>query len=1130
MFKTIDWFRYPFALNRSTKTMLAMRLTIFLLIGFFLTAHAEVNSQTITMSGNNLSIQTVFAEVKKQTGYLVAGRADLIAELGVVSVSVKDMELHQFLELIFAGKPVNYRIEKKTVVLSRKQQVIVTPESLLLVHDKQPIKGLVYSEDGNPLSGVSVVVKKNKKGTITDAQGSFSVQAEMGDLLSISFVGYSSKEVKVTGNTLIISLKVAHSVLDETQVTAYGKTSRRLATGNIGSVKAEEIEKQPVLTALEAIAGRVPGVLISPVSGNAAAPVMVSIRGKNGINPNALSDPLYVIDGVPLSTTNSSPLTGNLPYSMGTVQAGFTNTIGENPLLSINPRDIESISILKDADATAIYGSRGANGVILINTKRAKAGPASFTMSVANGIKMLERFPKLMNTQEYLAVRREAFQNDGIRPNPGNAYDLLSWDTTKYTNWQRELVGTGSYTDINASVGGGTAQSRYRLSANYTDQKEIMNNGGKNIRATFSSDFNHTSGNQKFNFSISNSIALTDVNAYRISEISDLPPNAPDLFKPNGEFNFEPYRIQQNSSVFRVNNLKRPSESKSFVYRGKISLSYEIMKGVTLFTTAGYNFNSNENNLFNTQASYDPMFPWYLSSAIYGKSTSKSWLIEPQLKYDAYIGKGNLSVQLISNLQNEIGSSETINAADFPNDAMMKSHNNGNPLYASTTEGYREYKYMSVSGIVRYAWDNKYIINLNARRDGSSQFGPGKQFGNFGSIGLAWITSDEKWFEKWLPSWFSFLKFRGSYGTTGSAPGANYEYLSRWSKNGQLEGFSSLFNYNDVGGFHVVAPLNQEFQWETTHMKELAVEMGFLKNKINFNVSVYEKSSGNQLTYVPIPSMTGFKRALTNWPAKVRNSGIEFSANAQLFQSKDWSLRVNLNAGRNWNKLVSFPGLETSSYNGQLKVGYSTSTQFLLNYTGIDPLTGSYSFEDRNKDGRVTAMYTPFPTSDLDDRYLIVETLPKYLGGFGFDFSYKGLSVSSQFVFVNKRSQDPYYNYVPGMIANSPLPDEIKNNHWKKPGDQAKYPRYTTDKGQLGPLFSSDGIYGNGSYVKWQNLSIAWQLPDAWISKVKMKNARISIHTQNLLTLSAYKGLDPEVSALSSPIPRTITTSLSFTF
>lgn len=1128
---------YPsvrWGLRRPSQIFLVMKLTALFLTIAFVHAFAGTKAQQISLSGKDLTYEQVFAAIKKQTGYVVAATPDLFAGNRKISLTAKDWPLKKLLDLVLLDQPFMYDIEGKTIFISRKKEkeapVSLLQDKGMSLDENPPVKGLVYSEEGTPLSGVSVVVKRTKKGTVTNSQGEFSIQAETGDILDISFVGYAGKEVKVTGTTIIVNLKVAVSILDETQITAYGKTSRRMATGNIGTVKAEEIEKQPVLTVLDAIAGRVPGIMINPVSGNAAAPVSVTIRGRNGINPFALADPLYVIDGMPVSTQNTSISSSISPVSLGAVQGGFTNTNGENPLLSINPRDIESISVLKDADATAIYGSRGANGVILITTKKAKSGPASFNMTVSNGTKMLARFPRLMNTQEYLAVRREAFQNDGIQPNEMNAPDLVTWDPNKYTDWQRALAGNGSYTDVNASVSGGMPQSRYRLSASYGNQKEVMNNGGKNIRGTFSSDFSHTSRDQKFEFRITNALSLTEVNAFAITATDGLSPNAPDIYKPDGDFNFEPFRVM-GWSIFPFNALRRPSESKTFSLRGVADLRYEVMKGLTLSARAGYMFNDNKNSYLVPSSSIDPIMSVFaISNANYGKSTSRNWQVEPQLHYKTYIGKGSLSVQLISNFQTEISSSESIYAEDFANDAMMKSHNNAKRT--TFVEGYKEYKYVSVSGIIGYSWDNKYIISLNARRDGSSRFGPGRQFGDFGSVGLAWIASDEEWMKKILPSWFSFLKFRGSYGITGSDPSANYEYLSRWARESVLNGFNTLFGYNGVEAFHVVAPLNQDFRWESTSKAEIAASFGFLKDRVNLDIAWYQNNSGNQLTVVPMPVMTGFRNVLTNWPAEVRNAGIEISATGSLIHTKDWNLSLNFNIFGNRNKLMNFPDLENSSFKGKLRVGYSTTTQVLLNYTGIDPLTGSYAFEDYNKDGKITAAVSTVPTTPDDDRYVVVETMPKYSGGFGFQLGYKSLSLSSQFFFVNKLRLDPYLNSVPGMMKNMPLPDEIKNNHWKQPGDQAKYARYTTNFSNLGPLYSSDGIYSNGSYVRWQNLSLSWRLPQTWLSKIKMKGADISLDTQNLLVLSSYKGLDPEltISNFTSPIPRTITTRVSFTF
>jgi TonB-linked SusC/RagA family outer membrane protein len=1116
-----------------TKTLLVVKLTILLTVVAFFQVHASgTMAQTVTISGKDLTLKQVFSAIEKQTDYVLLNTKGTFDGTKPVSLTVHKMPLRQFLDFILKDEQLEYEIQGKTILLSRKANTVAAPAKptagmLELFPEKEPIKGMVLNEQNLPFSGVSVVVKRTKKGSITDAAGKFSVQADTGDILIISYVGYADLEVKITGASVMAKMKVSHSVLDQTQVTAYGKTSRRLATGNIGTVTAEEIERQPVMTVLEALIGKVPGLTIQQTSGNSAAPMRVNIRGVNTINPNAITDPLYVIDGIPFTTLNASTITGNVNLSMGAVQGGRPNTLGENPLLSINPRDIESVSVLKDADATSIYGSRGANGVILITTKKPKPGPTSFNVSINQGITMNTSYPKLLNTQEYLAMRREAFRNDGIIPDQSNAPDLMRWDTTKYTDWQRLFVGTGSLTTVNAGISGGMLQTSYSIAASYTTRKELMNNGGRNNAGTLRAGFSHTSNDQKFGFNFSNNLSLTEVTAANIGELGALPPNAPDIYNEKGELNFEPYRTQ-NRSDYPFASLKNYSESNTFSLQSNMHFRYEIVRGLTFSTNAGYQFSHNTNGNYSPEAANDPIIVPY-ASAIYGESSNKSWTIEPQLKYNALFGKGNFSAQLIGNMQSVRTRGETIDARQFPNDALIKSYNNA--LSKTFMEGVRQRKTVSGAVILRYAWDNKYVININARRDGSSQFGPGKQFGNFASVGLAWIASDEKWMRKIMPDWFSFFKFRGSYGITGGDNVSDYEYLSRWSKAPTLTSTRTLFRYNGLDAFHVLKPMNQQFQWESTTQSEMGISLAFLQNRISLDLSYYRKVSDNQLTDLPMPVITGFNSVVANSEAKVENSGLDLQLSARLLNTKDWGLSFSFNMGRNRNKLLAFPNLERSSYREMLKVGESLSTQYYLKFTGIDPLTGNATYEDRNKDGVITTGNGFFPISDIDDRYISMDlNVPKFSGGFSFGANYKELTVAAGFSLAIQRRAHPYLMSVPGGRVNIAIPDDVRNNHWQKPGDLAKYPRYSTIASNV--IRASDANFVNGTYLRMNNLALSYSFPAKWISKIRMKNASFSIQMQNLFTISSFKGVNPDLPSgvFVTPIPRTIATQLNFNF
>ncbi|MGN6416917.1 MAG: TonB-dependent receptor plug domain-containing protein, partial [Pseudobacter sp.] len=592
-----------------------MKLTILFTAIAFFQVQASTLAQTVTLSGKDFTLKQVFAAIDKQTGYALMTNKGTLDASKPVTLTVHKMPLREFLDFVLKEEELEYEIEGKTIFLSKKNKVVsggAPPERLEVYKDQEIITGQVINEDGAGLSGVSIFHKKMNKGTLTDAQGLFSIKAKKGDTLLFSIVGYADQQVKITGNILQVRMKVAHSVLDETQVTAYGKTSRRLSTGNISTVKGEDIQRQPVMTVQEALIGRVAGLTIERTSGNSAAPVKVRIRGTNTINQNAVADPLYVIDGIPVNMMNTG-LRANSPVNMGAVQAGVVNTIGENPLLFLNPADIERVDVLKDADATAIYGSRGANGVILITTKRSKGGPTTVGVTVQKDVRFNQNYPRLLNTPEYLAVRREAFRNDGIEPAIGNAPDLTLWDSTKYTDWQRMLVGKGGATTVNVNVGGGEGQTRYSLSGGYSTLKDIMNNGGKNERISFNSSVSHRSRDSRFNFTLGNMISHTEVNSYAISSLGRLPPNAPDMYNNKGEFNFDGYRIG-NTTFFPFAGIRQPSSSKTLSVNNQIQLDYELINGLNLSMTARYAFNTNDNINLKPSASIDPL-SWALPMA-----------------------------------------------------------------------------------------------------------------------------------------------------------------------------------------------------------------------------------------------------------------------------------------------------------------------------------------------------------------------------------------------------------------------------------------------------------------------------------------------------------------------------------
>jgi TonB-linked outer membrane protein, SusC/RagA family len=1130
--------------SRKPKLLLVMKLTILFLTVGFLNIHAAGLSQQVTLSVKDLPLEKIFTEVEKQTGYYFLYSPKNLEGIPPISVQAKEMPLIPFLHMIFKDQPLQYSIGSKTInVYAGKIRQPEEPIRQLLTN----IAGTVTDMDGAPIPAATVAVTKSDKGVSAGNDGRFSLSGIPDSaIIEISAVGYIPLKIQVINNTvkavssagrligrntdnLIIRLARSNSPLDETVIVAYGSTTNRLKTGNVSTVKGAEIEKQPVMTVQQALQGRVPGLNMTLANGHSASPVKLEIRGRNSLNPKVLSEPLIIIDGVPITVLNVFDLptfenpepgrTANL------IQGGLTNTDGENILSFLNPKDIESIDVLKDADATAIYGSRGSNGVILITTKKGKAGPTRFNLNINRAVLTIPRRVDVLNTPAYLDVRREAFANDGIIPTEQTAPDLLLWDQERNVDWQKVLYGTGSQTQVDAGISGGLMNTTYSVSASYRSMQDLMNNNGKNNASSLKLNLNHRSANQKFTFGITSIMTLSDVTAYRLYNSIFLPPNAPDIYTPDGQLNYIGWKTG-SMNRYPFAGIAQGSESKTYQVNNSLNISYELLKGLTLSATGGMGFANNSNARYLPMRSKNPETN-PVAEAYYGTTSNTNWIVEPQLRYNRYIAQGSLSILLGGSLQHTITKGTTMQGAGFPDDNLIQSINNAAATFIYERLG--EYKYVAAFGQLNYNWRNKYIANFNLRRDGSSRFGPGKQFGNFGSVGLAWIASEEPIIKKTLPQWISFLKFRGSYGTTGGDGVGDYQYLSRWSININDNGVK-LPTYGNIQGILIRQPVNQVYQWETTKQMELGMDLSFLHDKINVTAAYYRKRSGNQLTQVPTPIYTGFDNIVGNLEALVQNSGVEFTANARLVQTKDFYFAANFNLGINRNKLISYPRIEESPYASTYKVGQSLSTRYYLHYTGVDPLTGRYTFEDRNKDGSISANTSYPPGDPRSDLYVPIDMNPEYFGGFGFQASYRQFDLTLFFSYVKQIGLDPYTRLRPGSFSNLILPDDFVANRWRKPGDQALYARYSTNDNS--PIANSDGGFTDASYIKLNNINLSYELPEKWMKALTMTSCKIRMSMQNLFYITSYKGPSPELQSFTgiTPMPRIISGGLLFNF
>ena len=949
----------------------------------------------------------------------------------------------------------------------------------------------------SPLPGVTISIKGKRNNTVSsDFNGQYILSATATDTLIVSFIGFKTAIVPIKGRkTVNIQLQEDITSLQEVRVNAgYYSVKEKERTGSIARITAKDIEKQPVTNVLAAMQGRMAGVNIVQSSGIAGSGFDIKIRGQNSLRTDG-NAPLYIIDGV--------------PYASDPIGVGYTATVmplPTSPLNNINPGDIESIEILKDADATAIYGSRGANGVVLLTTKKGKAGKTTFSFNLNRGTAQVTRFADLMKTEQYLEMRREAFANDGVTIYPANAYDVNgTWDLNRYTDWQKKLTGgTAQITNVQSSISGGSALTQFLISGNYGKETTVFPGDFNYQKGNIRVNLNHTSEDKRFKTNFAAGYTLQDndqpAKDYTV-ESRTLAPNAPALYDEEGNLNWE-------NGTFNnpLRNLQGEFLAKTYDLVSNLMLSYRLLPNMEIKSNLGFTDLKHQESSSQPSTVYDPAWevgPEYSLISI-GNTTRQSWIFEPQLNYRQNLQDDlELDVLLGSTFQQQTARKLVQRASGFTSNSLINNLAAASDI-AVDIDDYSVYKYQAFFGRVNLNWKKKYIVNLTGRRDGSSRFGPGKQFAAFGAVGAAWLFNEETFLTN---SVLSFGKLRTSYGITGSDQIGNYQFLDTYSATGG--------NYQGVIGLVPTRLFNPNFAWETNRKLEVALEMGFLKDKIFLTLASFSNRSSNQLVGTPLPSTTGFTSIQANLDATVQNSGIEVTLRTLNLETKNFSWSTSFNATALKNKLLSFPDLEASTYRNQFAIGGPLNIRKMYHFEGVNPQTGFYQFKDVNGDGKITA--------DAD-KTAIVDLNPKFYGGLQNQIRYKNWQLDFLFQFVKQQNLNTAAVGFPGMLGNQAA---ALSNHWQKPGDIATYQRFTTgmDAGAVAAqinYYSSDGVVTDASFIRLKNIALSYNLPKNWLGCAACK---IVMEGQNLLTFTHYKGADPEFLTTNSLPPLKIVTA-----
>lgn len=937
------------------------------------------------------------------------------------------------------------------------------------------------SDAAGPLPGVTISVKGSATTTITDDKGVYTIAATIGDTLVFSFLGFRDAEYVVTSKSLDVVLQEDVAQLQEVVINAgYYRVKDKERTGSISRITSKDIENQPVSNVLATMQGRMAGVSVTQTTGVPGGGFDIQIRGLNSLRSGGNS-PLYIVDGVPYSSEH-----------MGSQVASTVMPSSYSPLNSLSPEQIESIEVLKDADATAIYGSRGANGVVLVTTKKGKEGVTKYSASLYQGVGSITRKMDLLSTQQYIEMRREGFVNDGIAQIPDSAYDINgTWDLNRFTDWQEEILGKTAYiTNAQASVSGGSMRTQYLLGGSLNRQSTVFPDDFGYSKGNAHVNLGHTSEDDRFNIKFSGQYTFQENNQPRIDltqEAITLSPNAPALRNPDGSVNWE------NSTFSNpLRNLEGEYNAKTYDLIVSSVLSYRLAKGLEMRSNFGYSSLNHKEINASPSTQYDPAYGLTsdYSSLVVTDVARRSWIIEPQLNWQKALGEGRIDILVGTTFQSQTSDQLVLYGSGFSSNSLIYNLASAGFLMTMASDA-TQYRYQAIFGRANLSWKERYFLNLTGRRDGSSRFGPGKQYANFGAVGAAWLFSQENWLAG--SKVLSFGKLRGSYGITGNDQIGDYQYLDTYASSG--------VSYGGVIGLQPARLFNPDFGWETNRKFEAAIEAGFLNDRIFLTLGWYNNRSSNQLAGIPLPGTTGFSSIQANLDATVENSGLEVTLRTVNFDRKNFSWITSINFSAAKNRLISFPNLEGSTYATQYVIGHPLNIRKVYRSLGVDPETGIYRFEDSNGDGALSSA----------DKQTVKDMNPEFFGGLQNTIRFDRWQLDFLFQFVKQQNfnETAFFGY-PGGMSNQPA--DIMDR-WQQPGDTAKYQRFTSGSDSQAvdayyKYMESDAAISDASFVRLKNLSVSYHLP------FEKASCRIFLEGQNLLTVTSYRGADPEFRAV----------------
>lgn len=1087
---------------------------------FFLFLQATValaQGKQVTISLRNATLKQVITAIEKQTPYNISYRSGLFDNKGDIDIDVRNASVKEVLTQALKSRNLDFEIiSDKSIVIKEKQRR--NPQHEGGQKDdgqKRKYTGLVTDESGEPIIGATLTCNGKALG-VTDVDGRFNIKAYEGQKLTVTFIGMADETVKLSSSpSLNITLSEGRKNLQEVVVVGYGTQTKARVTGSIAQIKADNLENLPVTSFEQALAGQLPGVQIMQQSGAPGNSATMKIRGSSSIT--AGTNPLIVIDGFPMTTED---------------------------LTSLSPEDIESVDVLKDAASTAIYGSRGANGVVVVSTKKGKSGKVNVSAKAYWGFQKLANKVELMDAYEYAKFVETGRNNYWVSLNPAKnkvtdpnsvrdkmsripdyLLPYLNGETGLVnTDWQDEVFRSAPISEYSVSVSGGSDKMSYYTSLGYQDQQGIIENSGfkrlsarSNLSAKLSKRIS-LELNLAPSYSVRKKVAESSHKGDGVLTMTTIANPACMAYDAEGNLYYgdqiEKGQAWGTSAIESPLAIAKGIEDKvkTFDFLGNLSLNVKLTNDLFFKSHFGLRYNHAEEDYFRPSylASYNTKAPTMATGKNYNYTT-KNWISENTLDYKIQIKEHYINLLLGVSAQREDYNTTYMNASNFPND-NIRTLNAG-----IVTEGNTQHAAWSLFSYfarVNYAYGSKYLLSLSYRRDGSSRFGKNNRYGSFPSASVGWRMSEESWMKK--QKVFSDLKWRISYGVTGNFQIPNYSSYS-------LMGIANyVYGTTVANGLYPNTAGNPNIGWEKTKQWNWGADMAFLKNLLTFTVDYYISTTNGLLLNVPIPAASGFTSALRNY-GKLRTRGFEASARADItFGKLSWQPSVNFTTSR--TKVLALGPNQTQILNraSLTKVGGQVGTYYVYNVIGVyksqedlnkyphlsTSKIGSYIYEDVDGDKKITDA----------DRVEKGNYNPDFTMGFNNTFKYKNVDFgfTAQWVYGSKifNGQNVFLLNGEGWGNSS----KKLFDHWWSADQPTGY--YATPRSK-----PTDKLYENstlmvedGSFLRFTNITLGYNLPKKWLRKVGIGNVRLYATGHNLITITDYSGYNPEANSATDPL------------